>query len=73
MGPRGSCPTKTLFSQESIESNTCLKHIEQFRDGKVKLSFIRNNQDRIDEYLCGSSSNTCESSSNPETIDLERV
>ncbi|RID58713.1 hypothetical protein BRARA_F01990 [Brassica rapa] len=69
----GAVQPKLPAPQESIEPNTRLKHIEQFRDGKVKLSFIRNNQDRIDEYLCGSSSNMCESSSNPETIDLGRV
>ncbi|RID44655.1 hypothetical protein BRARA_I01436, partial [Brassica rapa] len=69
----GAVQPKLPAPQESIEPNTRLKHIEQYRDGKVKLSFIRNNQDRIDEYLCGSSSNMCESSSNPETIDLGRV
>ena len=69
----GAVQPKLPAPQESIEPNTRLKHIEQFRDGKVKLSFIRNNQDRIEEYLCGSSSNMCESSSNPETIDLGRV
>ncbi|CAF2085941.1 unnamed protein product [Brassica napus] len=68
----GAVQPKLPAPQESIEPNTRLKHIEQFCDGKVKLSFIRNNQDRIDEYLCGSS-NMCESSSNPETIDLGRV
>ncbi|CAF1929358.1 unnamed protein product [Brassica napus] len=63
----GAVQQKLPAPQESIEPNTLrLKHIEQFRDGKVKLSFIRNNQDRIDEYLC-------ESSYNPETIDLGRV
>ncbi|CAN7139612.1 unnamed protein product, partial [Brassica rapa subsp. narinosa] len=69
----GAVQPKIPAPQESIEPNTRLKHIKQYRDGKVKLSFIRNNQDRIDEYLCGSSSNMCESSSNPETIDLGRV
>ncbi|CAN7066399.1 unnamed protein product, partial [Brassica rapa subsp. trilocularis] len=69
----GAVQPKLPAPQESIEPNTRLKHIEQYRDGKVKLSFIRNNQDRIDEYLCGSSSNMCESFSNPETIDLGRV
>ncbi|CAG7897409.1 unnamed protein product, partial [Brassica rapa] len=69
----GAVQPKLPTPQESIEPNTLLKHIEQFCDRKVKLSFIRNNQDRIDEYLCGSSFNMCESSFNPETIDLGRV
>ncbi|RID49857.1 hypothetical protein BRARA_H00626 [Brassica rapa] len=69
----GAVQPKLPTPQESIEPNTLLKHIEQFCDRKVKLSFIRNNQDRIDEYLCGSSFNMCESSFNPETINLGRV
>ncbi|ESQ38864.1 hypothetical protein EUTSA_v10022480mg, partial [Eutrema salsugineum] len=56
-------PTKP---NEPLEPNTRLKHIEQFHDGKVKLSFIRNHHETIDDY-------TCESSSLPETIDLGRV
>ncbi|ESQ29714.1 hypothetical protein EUTSA_v10023798mg [Eutrema salsugineum] len=56
-------PTKP---NEPLEPNTRLKHIEQFHDGKVKLSFIQNHHETIDDY-------TCESSSLPETIDLGRV
>ncbi|ESQ50257.1 hypothetical protein EUTSA_v10002329mg [Eutrema salsugineum] len=56
-------PTKP---NEPLEPNTRLKHIEQFHDGKVKLSFIQNHHENIDDY-------TCESSSLPETIDLGRV
>ncbi|KAF8114628.1 hypothetical protein N665_0035s0007, partial [Sinapis alba] len=48
----GAVQPKLPAPQEFIEPNTRSKHIEQFRDGKVRLSFIRNNQDRIDEYLC---------------------
>ncbi|ESQ50069.1 hypothetical protein EUTSA_v10002268mg, partial [Eutrema salsugineum] len=56
-------PTKP---HEPLEPNTRLKHIEQFHDGKVKLSFIRNHHENIDD-------DTCESSSLPEIIDLGRV
>ncbi|ESQ43539.1 hypothetical protein EUTSA_v10015863mg [Eutrema salsugineum] len=56
-------PTKP---NELLEPNTRLEHIEQFHDGKVKLSFIRNHHETIDDY-------TCESSSLPETIDQGRV
>ncbi|ESQ50203.1 hypothetical protein EUTSA_v10002191mg [Eutrema salsugineum] len=56
-------PTKP---NEPLELSTRLKHIEQFHDGKVKLYFIRNHYENIDDY-------TCEFSSLPETIDLGRV
>ncbi|ESQ50717.1 hypothetical protein EUTSA_v10023038mg [Eutrema salsugineum] len=62
----GVVQPKPTIPNESLEPNTRLKHIEQFHDGKVKLSFIRNHHKTIDDY-------TCESSSLPETIDLGRV
>lgn len=66
MGPRRNCPTKTTCTPKICRTKYVrLKHIKQFHDGKIKLSFVWNSQDRIDEYLFGSS--------NPETIHLGRV
>ncbi|KAL1198225.1 hypothetical protein V5N11_002534 [Cardamine amara subsp. amara] len=52
---------------EPIEPNTCLKNIEQYDDGKVKLSFIRHNDKNTEDGLA------YESSSTMGTIDLGRV